>query len=264
MSNASPSQWFYAVDRQQYGPVPRSVLDEMIATGRMTPTDLVWCDGMPRWEQVGTVFPEALASMKGLYHAGPQPVVTSGAGGGAGGDVLSYFNPMQTEVMIYSGFWRRFGAFMIDFVILSAAGAVVAMVVYLPLGAAPMVWGQNVGTVTVTGAGGAGPAPGPPAAILSIAWMLNWLLNTAIAWLYEALMTSSRHRGTLGKLVFGVEVVRPNGEPLTFARASGRHFAKWISYYTLLVGYIIAAFTLKKQGLHDFICDTVVIKKRVI
>lgn len=264
MSNASPGQWFYAVDRQQYGPVSRSVLDELIATGRMSPADLVWCDGMPRWEQAGTVFPELLASAGGQFHAGVQPIAREGEGGAAGGQVLSYYNPMQTGVMTYSGFWRRFGAFMIDFVIVSAAGMVVAVVVYLPFGAAPMIWGQGMGTGPGAGTGGAGPAPGPPAAILSVASMLNWLLSTTIAWLYEALMTSSRHRATLGKMVFGVEVVRANGEALTFGRATGRHFAKWISYYLMLVGYIIAAFTLKKQGLHDFICDTVVVKKRVL
>jgi uncharacterized RDD family membrane protein YckC len=85
-----------------------------------------------------------------------------------------------------------------------------------------------------------------------------------IGWLYEALMTSSKHRATLGKLAIGVEVLRSNGEPISFARATGRHFAKWLSYLLLCVGFLMAAFTQKKQGLHDFMCDTVVVKKRVL
>src|SRR6266705_3028356 len=41
-----------------------------------------------------------------------------------------------------------------------------------------------------------------------------------------------------------------NGNLISFARATGRHFAKYISVFLLGIGFIIAAFTAKKQALH--------------
>ena len=48
------------------------------------------------------------------------------------------------------------------------------------------------------------------------------------------------------------------GNRISFERASGRYFAKWVSSLTLLVGYIIAGFTARKQALHDMLAGTLV------
>jgi len=52
-----------------------------------------------------------------------------------------------------------------------------------------------------------------------------------------------------------------DGARLSFSRASLRYFSKYLSYAVMMIGYIIAAFTEKRQALHDFIANTVVIKK---
>ena len=51
------------------------------------------------------------------------------------------------------------------------------------------------------------------------------------------------------------------GNPLSFARASGRHWGKWISTLIILIGYIMAAFTERKQALHDIMAGCLVVRK---
>jgi uncharacterized RDD family membrane protein YckC len=80
-------------------------------------------------------------------------------------------------------------------------------------------------------------------------------------WLYEALMESSAKQATLGKMLLGLMVTDEAGNRISFARASGRHFAKYISSFTLFIGYIMAGFTAKKQALHDMIAGTLVVRK---
>lgn len=43
------SEWFYAVDGVQYGPVAEDVLRGYVAEGRVRGADVVWRDGMPEW-----------------------------------------------------------------------------------------------------------------------------------------------------------------------------------------------------------------------
>jgi uncharacterized RDD family membrane protein YckC len=81
------------------------------------------------------------------------------------------------------------------------------------------------------------------------------------AWLYAALMESSDFQATLGKMAVGIRVTDMDNQRISFGRASGRHFAKWISSLILLIGYIMAGFTDKKQALHDMIANTLVVKK---
>ncbi len=87
-----------------------------------------------------------------------------------------------------------------------------------------------------------------------------FLALLAAPWLYEALMTSSARQATLGKMAVGLVVTDMDGERLTFPRATGRHFAKYLSVLTVGIGFIMVAFTDRRQGLHDMVADTLVIK----
>lgn len=77
-------------------------------------------------------------------------------------------------------------------------------------------------------------------------------------WIYEAAMESSSKQATVGKMALGLRVTDLEGRRISFARATGRHFAKIISGMTLLIGYIMAGFTERKQALHDMIAGTLV------
>jgi uncharacterized RDD family membrane protein YckC len=79
-----------------------------------------------------------------------------------------------------------------------------------------------------------------------------------VGWLYEALMTSSDKRATLGKIAMGLVVTDDQHQTMTFARATGRHFAKYLSGLVFCIGFIMAAFTDRKQALHDMVAGTVV------
>jgi uncharacterized RDD family membrane protein YckC len=80
-------------------------------------------------------------------------------------------------------------------------------------------------------------------------------------WLYEAFMLSSEWQATLGKRVMSVVVTGIDGKRISFARATARHFAKYISAVLLCFGFIMAAFTAKKQALHDMIAETLVVQR---
>jgi uncharacterized RDD family membrane protein YckC len=82
------------------------------------------------------------------------------------------------------------------------------------------------------------------------------------AWLYFALMESSPRGATVGKMALGLRVVDVQGQRISFMRATGRFFAKFISGLILMIGYLMVAFTDRKRGLHDIMAGTLVVKVR--
>ena len=76
-------------------------------------------------------------------------------------------------------------------------------------------------------------------------------------WVYYAWRESSSGT-TIGKKIMGIKVVGMFGESISFGRASGRYFGKFLSGI-LCIGYIMAFFTEKRQALHDMLAGTVVI-----
>lgn len=91
--------------------------------------------------------------------------------------------------------------------------------------------------------------------------MVTWLLTAVAGWLYFALMESSKFQGTIGKLALGIVVTDMDGNKVSFGKATGRYFGKIISAIILYVGFMMAGFTEKKQGLHDILAGTLVWKK---
>ena len=90
-------------------------------------------------------------------------------------------------------------------------------------------------------------------------WIFRWVVIVAASWLYFALCESSSSQATPGKMAVGIKVTDMNGNRISFVRASERHFIKILSFLTCLAGYIMAAFTQKKQGLHDIIAGCLVV-----
>ena len=81
-----------------------------------------------------------------------------------------------------------------------------------------------------------------------------------VTWLYFALFESSEKRGTPGKMACGLIVTDLGGGRIGFGRATGRFFAQLLSGTILMIGYLMAAFTQRKQGLHDMIAGTLVLR----
>lgn len=65
---------------------------------------------------------------------------------------------------------------------------------------------------------------------------------------------------TPGKHYLGIEIVDENTfKRITLAKSLLRYFGYFLSTITLGIGYLMVLFTKKKQGLHDFLGNTVVI-----
>jgi uncharacterized RDD family membrane protein YckC len=137
----------------------------------------------------------------------------------------------QQQRVRYGSFWNRFFAAVID-------GFIVGI---------PML-GMNFFIFGVTPMS---PQPN----------FLGAGFNIVVAWLYDAYLTSTRG-ATIGKSALSLEVTDMYGNRITFANATGRHFAKILSGMIALIGYLMAAFTEKKQALHDIIASTVVVDTR--
>ncbi|MBA4144290.1 MAG: RDD family protein [Cytophaga sp.] len=88
-----------------------------------------------------------------------------------------------------------------------------------------------------------------------------FIVAMAVQILYFTFMESSKTQATVGKLAMGIKVTDLNGNKLDFGKAFVRNLCRLLSNFTFLIGYIIAAFTEKKQALHDIIAGTLVVKK---
>jgi len=141
----------------------------------------------------------------------------------------------------YGGFWKRLAAYIIDWVILSIVG-IILLVSLGFLMASRGLDAQN------------------DSAMMGVAIMTDFV-TLAMAWLYYAVMESSGKQATLGKLALGMQVTDMKGERITFLRASVRFISKLLSLVLLLIGFIMIAFTEKKQGLHDMIAGTLIVNK---
>ena len=145
----------------------------------------------------------------------------------------------------YAGFWIRVAAWFIDAVILGIVNSVLGAFFGGGIGALIRP-GQDVSTINI-------------AAIL--ATMGTFILVTvAIHFVYFAYLESSEKQGTVGKMILGLKVTDINGQRISFARAAGRFFGKFLSSLVLCIGYIMVGVTEKKQGLHDMIAGTYVVK----
>jgi uncharacterized RDD family membrane protein YckC len=97
-----------------------------------------------------------------------------------------------------------------------------------------------------------------PLAILTFVPLIGIVANIVGVWLYFALQESSERQATIGKRALNIYVTDLQGRRISFGQATGRHFSKIISSIILGIGYMMAGFTEKKQGLHDIIASTLV------
>jgi uncharacterized RDD family membrane protein YckC len=145
--------------------------------------------------------------------------------------------------VVYAGFRKRLAAHLIDSLIVGVIGGVIGMMIGGIMGAAMGFGGQTSGGTLVA------------------IQVVTQLVSLGLTATYYAGFHSSRSMATPGKMAIGIKVVRTDGDQITVARGVGRYFATIISGLTLLIGYIMAAFTEQKRALHDMICDTLVVDK---
>jgi uncharacterized RDD family membrane protein YckC len=154
----------------------------------------------------------------------------------------------------YAGFWERVAAYLIDGLLLGIPfGILVLICIFLFGGFGAMMHRRN-------------PVdPGEAMAFMAPMFglfVLGMIVFVALQWLYFAGMESSERQATFGKSVLSLRVTDYEGRRLSFGHATGRFFAKIVSgMVPLAIGYIMAAFTAKKQALHDLIAGTLVLRR---
>jgi uncharacterized RDD family membrane protein YckC len=140
---------------------------------------------------------------------------------------------------VYAGFWIRFLAYIVDTLLISA--------VILPLG-----MGVGVLIAVTDGADNA-------SVILAFESLIR-IVSIGLGWLYFSWLESSSWQATIGKKLCGLRVTDLHGNRISFGKATGRYFGKILSGLILFIGFIMAAFSEKKQALHDQLAGTLVVK----
>ncbi|MGD6833367.1 RDD family protein [Sutcliffiella halmapala] len=144
-------------------------------------------------------------------------------------------SPPEKPVYRFAGFWMRLWAFLLDGIIIWSIGSILIVPLFRGLG-------LSTGESSMFS----------PATIAT----------TIVFYAYFILMTKY-FKQTLGKMVFGLRVVdlaeeRLSWKTVLFREGIGRYIAGVFAPITFVV-YLVAAFTKKKQGVHDLFADTSVV-----
>ncbi len=144
---------------------------------------------------------------------------------------------MSNDEFEYAGFWVRVGAALIDTVLI--------VCVTFPLMIAIYGWSYFDGSKTgfIAGVGD-----------FLISWVAPAVAVVAF-WFYK--------QATPGKMALSVRVVdAKTGNTLTVGQSIGRYLGYFVSTIPLGLGLIWVAFDPRKQGWHDKLAGTVVIRSR--
>ena len=224
-------------DGQRHGPYPEEEVRQWLRSGQLAREDLGWYEGLADWQPLSVLFPDVLAAAAPPVASTPPPLITTVA------------------LEDYAGFWKRVVAYIID-----------AIVLYIP----------NLLIMTAFGGGAAetalqqsllGAGQDPQAMLAAYSHYYEAMraaigLTSLLAWLYFAVCESSSWQATIGKLAMGIRVTDLQGQRISFPRALGRYAAKLLSTLLLLIGFLMVAWTHRKQGLHDMLANTLVLNGR--
>ena len=128
-----------------------------------------------------------------------------------------------------AGFWIRLAAYLIDSILLM----IVTIILLIFAGSPPESWG-------------------PSGALEGVGGLLGLIYFT---------FAISGWSATIGKHLMGLCVLRSDGSRVGPGRALARYFAYIPSSIFLLIGFIMIGLRKDKRGLHDLICDTVVVRR---
>jgi uncharacterized RDD family membrane protein YckC len=235
-------------DGERHGPYKEVEVRQWLQSGQVSPNDLGWYEGMTDWAPLSTLFPDEPSHAEPSFSSPPPAPPYTAAPVASGAGAVAALDD-------YAGFWKRAAAYIIDGIVLwipnmilnSLFGASQAADIYAQAihaaGNDPQLMLQAMDTYL--------HAIGP--AIFA---------QTIVSWLYFAALESSAWQGTLGKLALGLRVTDMDGTRISFLRATGRYFAKFLSALMLGFGFLMVAWTQRKQGLHDLLAQTLVLNGR--
>lgn len=155
----------------------------------------------------------------------------------------SWNNSVGDQTIKYGGFWIRLIATIIDTLLLLCVMAPLAVLLYF--------------------FGLSDPEQLSSERLVTLSWLLNFLLEHVFSvvvviafWIYK--------QATPGKMLFAMKILDATTEqPASKGQLIGRYFAYIISTIPLGLGFAWIAFDKRKQGWHDKLAGTVVVKKEL-
>lgn len=227
-------------DGERHGPYKEEDVRAWLRSGQVSRNDLAWHEGLSEWQPLSALFPDVAAG------AAPPPL-------GAAPASLPQTNAAALED--YAGFWKRVLAYILDVIVLLIPGKLIE-------GAFGVKAAQEVlKQAALSAAGDPQAMMAAQMHFITTMWPA-YLFSFVLAWWYYALCESSAWQATVGKLALGIRVTDMDGRRLSLGRALIRYPAMILSSLILCIGYIMVAFTRRKQGLHDLIAGTLVLNGR--
>ena len=234
-------------DGERHGPYKEVDVRQWLRSGQVSPDDLGWQEGMTDWAPLSTLFPDELHHQEAAAPSGPAiPPLPRSAPETA---------PEPTAIAFdYASFWQRFGAWVIDLVVLMVPSTI-AFYVFGGLAAYEHLIGQLQ------------TAPDMSAAIREYAEATRGssIAVIVIGFLYYTLFEASPLQATPGKLALRLRITDSNGQKPGFGRVALRNVVRLTNVITGLIPfvcYIAVAWTQRKQGLHDLVAQTLVLNGR--
>lgn len=223
--------WYLSEDGStKEGPLSAAAVADAITSRRLDARALVWREGMSEWTPLAGV-PE-FATLCAPASPSSPPIQPGPIGRGGG-----------TQPANYASFGARFAAHLID-------GFMVTIIAFCVFAAAGGVIEELLG----------GSRGGANEDLQSAVGCSAFVLIFVAEWLYRAGLESSKHQATVGKMVLKLRVTDLDGQRVSFARATGRYCTRLVSCLLFGLGFLIAAFTERRQALHDFAAGTLVLK----
>lgn len=243
-------QWYYAINGERRGPVNQAEFERLARAGSITPATLVWRKPMTDWQSLADVLaadPEAVVLTPPEPPSLPEPLLMETDEPLSGPEARSE----PEGAMVYGGFWRRCAARLIDTVILWLVGQVVIGVVGAIFFRDTMVMLEKL----------KGRQPSPEQAMAMLGFLATAIgISICLGIVYDCFFLR-KYSATPGKLALGLELRRADGAPLSVGRIIGRYFALMLNAFTFGLSYLAVAFDDEKRGVHDYVCDTRVVRK---
>jgi uncharacterized RDD family membrane protein YckC len=248
--------WYYLLGSQPNGPVEEPEIDRLFGDGTITLGPRVWRQGLQNWKTFAEAFNRpSVNCFKCQRLSSPDLSVRYGSLSLCQDCKDIFFQQIREGLSpettgIYGGFWIRAGAYMIDQIAL--------FLVRLPFELAMrayVFWDIFQSESRST------PQPFWQSRGVLIAYGLYFIFILLLHLSYYVFFVG-RYGATPGKMALKLKIVRSDLSKVTYLRALGRYFAQGLSGLLLYIGYIMAGFDSEKRALHDYICDTRVIKRQ--
>jgi len=219
---------------ERHGPYQEEQVRDWLRSGELSPDDLGWYDGLADWRPLSMLFPQDKPA------PAPSPFAPP---------------PLQPRAQAahfdYAGFWQRFGAWVIDLIILMIPSMIVmyasgGMEAYKHL----LERMQSGADMAVALRDYAQATEGAS------------LVSLAITYLYYMFFEASKWQATPGKLALRLRVTDAQGRRISLGRSAVRNIVRLsAAIFGLIpvVCYLAIVWTQRKQGLHDLWAGTYVL-----